>query len=222
MSTSTSEKFQNVQILNSLVVPEFNDLTNENGGLYLLSENTDVTGYLCVASNESGKCSWIDADLILTLENLSDVDITNPQNGQVLTYENGLWINTFSGVANTLQSLVDVDVTPPIPGYSLTFDGNTNLWEQELKQTQIITPTITSANVTASAVGNNINYAITADTNFLSYFVQDDDGTGITTIGNGPILQGGAGTPIGSYDLILRCGNDFGISDPFVLTWTVF
>jgi hypothetical protein len=56
-----------------------------------------------------------------TLEQLSDVTITSPTNGQGLTYESGLWVNSSPSLA--LENLTDVAVTSPANGQTLTYES---------------------------------------------------------------------------------------------------
>lgn len=65
------------------------------------------------------------------LSELTDVSITTPSNGQVLTYDssNQEWINAnSSGGSSTLSGLSDVDLTTPADGQVLKYDGANQEW----------------------------------------------------------------------------------------------
>ena len=65
----------------------------------------------------------------LELDELHNVSITDPQDGQALAYDDatGLWINTTP--ATTLDSLTDVELTAPLlDGQALTYDLATETW----------------------------------------------------------------------------------------------
>ena len=66
------------------------------------------------------------------LDDLSDVDITTPSNGQVLKYNSTSqkWENgTGGGGASDLDDLTDVDITSPTSGQILKYNGTTQKWE---------------------------------------------------------------------------------------------
>lgn len=65
------------------------------------------------------------------LDDLTDVDITSPSNGQVLTYNStsGEWENANpSGGASDLDDLTDVDITNPTDGQMLQYNSQNNKW----------------------------------------------------------------------------------------------
>lgn len=59
------------------------------------------------------------------LDGLSDVTITAPSNGQVLTYNGSEWVNGAGGSVGSIDDLSDVDTTtvPPSVGQGLEWDG---------------------------------------------------------------------------------------------------
>lgn len=66
------------------------------------------------------------------LDDLSDVDITTPSNGQVLKYNSTSqkWENgTGGGGASDLDDLTDVDITSPTGGQILKYNSTTQKWE---------------------------------------------------------------------------------------------
>lgn len=63
--------------------------------------------------------------LNLSLDNLSDVAITAPVNGQALRYNGTAWVNTTAGAggASILDELGDVIIAGPATGHLLRFNG---------------------------------------------------------------------------------------------------
>lgn len=58
------------------------------------------------------------------LNNLEDVTLSTPDNGQILTYDGTKWVNADpSSGAEELEDLSDVDLTSPTEGQVLTYDG---------------------------------------------------------------------------------------------------
>ena len=102
MSGSTLNQYS--KIISSINIPECNimstSFTINDGGLYLvpsknvLNRNPDVTGLIVSASNNNGKLEFIEVDGLLSLGQLSDVTITNPQTNQVLTYNGLEWVKS--------------------------------------------------------------------------------------------------------------------------------
>jgi hypothetical protein len=67
----------------------------------------------------------------VALEDLTDVDIASPQNGEVLRYDEslGMWINdTPGGGSVALDDLSDVVISTPTDGQVLTYDSGTGTW----------------------------------------------------------------------------------------------
>lgn len=65
------------------------------------------------------------------LSDLTDVTITTPSDGQVLTYDSSSqeWINASGGGgSSTLSGLSDVDLTSPADGQILTYDSSNQEW----------------------------------------------------------------------------------------------
>lgn len=69
------------------------------------------------------------------LNDLSDVTLTTPSNGQVLKYDgaNSRWINAneTGGGASDLDDLTDVDITSATTGQTLVYNSTTSKWENE-------------------------------------------------------------------------------------------
>ena len=66
------------------------------------------------------------------LNDLSNVDITSPTNGQVLKYNSSTqkWENGTGGGggASAISDLTDVDLTSPVDGQLLMYDATNNEW----------------------------------------------------------------------------------------------
>ena len=66
----------------------------------------------------------LDTGGVETLEALTDVTITNAANGQVIKYQNGIWINAADGGAISLNDLTDVIISQPSTGEFFRYDGD--------------------------------------------------------------------------------------------------
>lgn len=97
---------------------------------------TGETGKIYVTLDTNKTYRWsgssyieISASVINYLDDLLDVDVPTPTDGQVLTWDSGTskWVNETPS-AGTLDDLTDVDTTtiPPVPGDSLVYNGS--LW----------------------------------------------------------------------------------------------
>lgn len=65
-----------------------------------------------------------------TLDGLTDVTITTPADTDILTYDNGVWVNAPAGtVATPLDGLADVDAAAPNDGDLLGFNSGSGNWE---------------------------------------------------------------------------------------------
>lgn len=67
----------------------------------------------------------------VALEDLTDVDIASPQDGEVLRYDEslGVWINdTPGGGSVALDDLSDVTISTPTDGQVLTYDSGAGTW----------------------------------------------------------------------------------------------
>jgi hypothetical protein len=117
MSTANlqSPRFNNVQIVTSIVTPEENNAGDDanaetpSSGMFLVPSTVedraaDVTGFLVVSANELGKLEFADPDGFLALGDLSNVTLTAPVTGNVLTYNGTIWINSSAVAATTLTS----------------------------------------------------------------------------------------------------------------------
>ena len=64
---------------------------------------SDITGYVLRAANDEGKVIWDSIEEVISLDELTDVDISSLLDGQILIYDNNdqLWKNkTINGDAN--------------------------------------------------------------------------------------------------------------------------
>lgn len=62
--------------------------------------------------------------VVQELDDINDVTITSPTNGQVLKYNGTAWVNgTDTGTAGPLNDLTDVTITSPTSGQVLKYNG---------------------------------------------------------------------------------------------------
>lgn len=86
------------------------------GGGYVYTESASSASY---------------ADEGFSVESLNDVEVTNPENGQVLAYDSSSekWVNSEAGGgASTLAGLTDVDISNPADGQTLVYDATSEKW----------------------------------------------------------------------------------------------
>ena len=100
------------------------------------------------------------------IENLTDVDITNLANGQILKYnstsqkwENG---NESGGGSSTLAGLSDVDITSPSAGQGLVYDATNQEWVNGNVSTSSSIDTLTDVNLTNLSNGQILKYNSTS------------------------------------------------------------
>jgi len=67
----------------------------------------------------------------IPLDRLSDVTITNVQNGQVIKYDSTLnkWVNTADGTTTSLAALTDVVISGVTGGQALIYNSGNSRWE---------------------------------------------------------------------------------------------
>lgn len=65
-----------------------------------------------------------------SLENLTDVNLDNLSDGQILKYdsENSKWVNATNEAVTTLANLTDTEITSPTDGQVLKYDAETGKW----------------------------------------------------------------------------------------------
>lgn len=143
-------------------VTDFVNTLNSNNGAYLYLCQTPFTNVLKTkldgiaenannyvlptASNSTLGGVKVDAETITIDSNgvihaaaattelsaLTDVDLTNLQEGQILKWDatNSKWINTSEAEVRTQLSLLeDVNITNPTDGQTLRYNGTSGLWE---------------------------------------------------------------------------------------------
>lgn len=107
---------------------------------------------------------WVKPQNGFELQELHDVLITNPTNGQALAFDeaSGLWINTTP--ATTLDSLTDVTLTEPIlDGQALAYDLATETWINTTPATTL--DSLTDVELTEPlADGQALTYDLATDT----------------------------------------------------------
>lgn len=67
------------------------------------------------------------------LGDLTDVDLTTPADGEVLTYDSasGKWVNAEIETATSLEELTDTDITTPDDGDILVYDETDEVWKNQ-------------------------------------------------------------------------------------------
>lgn len=111
-------------------VPSFalDDLSNVNDSTILNKlKNVDGSGSGLDADTLDGHDSsyFATATHSHTINNLSDVTISSPSSGQVLTYDGSKWINANpSSSVGSLNDLSDVSLSSPSSGNVLKYNGN--------------------------------------------------------------------------------------------------
>lgn len=103
---------------------ESNAVAIDGGGYYLWADNV-IPNYV-TSFPAAGGGAWVQQFVstpVVALDDLTDVDITSPTNGQALQYDSasGKWIN--SNVGNSLANLSDVNLSFLSNGQPLVYDG---------------------------------------------------------------------------------------------------
>lgn len=108
---------QNMNGLESRISAGF----NEKQDTLTAGTGITITGNVISATGGGGSTA---------LDDLTDVDISNPSNGQALIYDsaNSKWINGTGGGSSTLAGLTDVTVTLPTDGQMLKYDSTSDKW----------------------------------------------------------------------------------------------
>lgn len=87
------------------------------GGGYVYTEGVSSASY---------------ADDGFSVESLNDVEVTNPENGQVLAYDSSTekWVNSEAGGdSGTIAGLTDVYIINPTNGQTLVYNTTSGKWE---------------------------------------------------------------------------------------------
>ncbi len=72
---------------------------------------------------------FADANHTHSVEDLSDTEINSPEDGHILHYLNGKWVNASSAHSHYIGDLVDVNISNPSDGQVLTYDNQNNNWK---------------------------------------------------------------------------------------------
>lgn len=109
-----------------------------SGSSYTAGDGIDITGTVISTDGfQEGDMSDVIPALptpvtAQDLDDLGDVVITTPTNGQVLEYDSASskWVNSNGGGggASSLDDLTDVEITTPGTGQTLIYDGANNEW----------------------------------------------------------------------------------------------
>lgn len=117
------------------------------------------------------------------LDDLQDVTISAPSNGQALVYNNVTqkWENTSISISSTLDGLADVDITTPTDGQSLVYDALADKWIN--KSSGPITVELWSGSQISGDPGYLINLAGSiSDYDFLIFKVSPSGSTQYDTL----------------------------------------
>jgi hypothetical protein len=93
------------------------------------TDGDSFSGYIWVESENAWRRLPIDAYTVL--DNLNDVDINNPADGEVLAYDSasGEWVN--QELILTLEGLSDTDIDEPLDREVLVYDSSSGSWINE-------------------------------------------------------------------------------------------
>ena len=104
-------------------------------GIYYISNNGQPYNFYIYGDGSAGSPYVIQTAKVTVgvenLDDLSNVTITTPTDGQALIYDSNTqkWKNgAGGGGSSTLAGLTDVDITSATDGQVLMFDGNANEW----------------------------------------------------------------------------------------------
>lgn len=99
-------------------LPATGDL--DMGGFKIVNLGTPTVG------TDATNKTYVDGRV---LDDLTDVIITAPFAGQILSFDGANWINTASGAPTTLAGLTDVSIIGPTNGQVLTYNFGISKWE---------------------------------------------------------------------------------------------
>lgn len=147
----------------------YSDATTTDSGLMSATDKTKLDGVEAGANNyvlpkattsslggvkPDGSTITVDADgtihgasSIAELNDIGDVNISNPQDGQSLVYDatNEEWVNSQgTSQIDELNDIGDVDITTPTNGQALVYNSTTENWENGTVSTVEIDDTTTS------------------------------------------------------------------------------
>lgn len=122
-----------IPVVPANIVETFNTRTGDvtpTSGDYEADQITyDNTLSGLTGTDVQGAIDELAASATPELDDLGDVTITTPTNGQVLSYDSGTqeWVNTSVG-SSTIAGLTDVTITSPQNGQVLNYDGVNQVW----------------------------------------------------------------------------------------------
>jgi len=111
----------------TITAPATGEVLKYNGSAWVdasvaYSEVTGTPTNVSTFTNDSGYLTAITGE---SIDDLSDVTITTPANGQVLSYNGSAWVNSASaGGASALDDLTDVTITAAASGEYLRYSGS--------------------------------------------------------------------------------------------------
>lgn len=117
----------NVQAFNAQLA-QIAALVDPNADRLLFwDDSAGSLAYLTLGTNLSISGTTLNATSVVNLDDLGDVTITTPSNGQVLKYNGTAWVNGTDNTAGAaaLDDLTDVAITTPAAGHILRHDGTT-------------------------------------------------------------------------------------------------
>ena len=140
-----SNLLKGVKVGGTTLTPDLNNMVD------IPKATTSSLGVISVGSGLSvdanGELSVSGGGGATDLDDLTDVTITTPTDGQVLKYDsaNSVWINAneSGGGSSTLSGLTDVDLTTPSDGQMLSYDNANSKWVNSNVPKEL--PTVTSA-----------------------------------------------------------------------------
>jgi len=166
----------------TITAPATGEVLKYNGSAWVdasvaYSEVTGTPTNVSTFTNDSGYLTAITGE---SIDDLSDVTITTPANGQVLSYNGSAWVNSASaGGASALDDLTDVTITAAATGEVLRYNGSA--WVDAVLAYSDLSGTPTNV----STFTNDSGYltAITGES------IDDLSDVTITTPANGQVLS---------------------------------
>ena len=151
--------------ISSIALSSFND------DLSYLSSGDNIS----LLTNDAGYLTNINSE---SINDLSDVNLTSPSSGQVLSYNGANWVNSAAS-AGSLAGLSDTTITSPANGEVLKYNGSS--WvDAQLAYSELSgTPT------NVSTFTNDAGYL----TNINSESINDLNDVTITAAANGEVLK---------------------------------
>ena len=148
-------------------------------GAISLNNLSDVTITVPLLNNQilvysTATNQWINTTTgnVTTLEELTDVVVTNVQTGDVIAWNNttSKWENTANSTANSewengtasvavaIDDITDVTITGLTNGQVLQYNSTTSEWENSSTATSVALDNITDVTITSVANGQSLQY----------------------------------------------------------------